>query len=479
MRPPSMRYPTDPEFLFELEPEPTTDTLTSYGGVPLLVRTCRALGVPASVARHVHVKKRSRGYDEAAMVESLVILHAVGGDNLEDLTHLREDAGLPEMVGHQIPSPEAARQFLYQCHDDRLIAAAQAAVPAGHVTYVPAETAALAGLGAVNRDLVQEVGRRCPDQRIATIDLDATVIESHKRDARVAYTGDRGYQPLVAVWAEMDLIVADQFRDGNVAARQAPRPVAQAAFAALPETVQEYYFRGDSACYEQDLLHWLTDPARPGGPAGRIGFAVSAVMSPPLRAAITALPATAWEPYGASDDEVLRSCADVVFVPEDLHAPKDARPLRYVAVRLERRQGTLFADGTTVKYFAVATNLEDWTAPRLLEWQREKAGTIEHVHHVLKNELGAGVLPCGRFGANAAWFRLAGLTHNLLTALKRLALPPELLAARPKRLRFLILQTAGRLVHHARRTRLRLALRAERFAWWREAWAALLLPAPV
>lgn len=212
---------------------------------------------------------------------------------------------------------------------------------------------------------------------------------------------------------------------------------------------------------------------------GPIGFAVSAVVSVPLRAAITALPAPAWQPYGTSDDEVLRSCADVAFVPEDLHAPKDARPLRYVAVRIKRRQGTLFADGTIVKYFAVATNLEDWAAPRLFEWHREKAGTIEHVHHVLKHELGAGVLPCGRFGASAAWFQLAVLTHNLLTALKRLALPPELLTARPKRLRFLILQTAGRLVHHARRTRLRLAPRAERFVWWREAWAALVPPAPV
>jgi len=33
-------------------------------------------------------------------------------------------------------------------------------------------------------------------------------------------------------------------------------------------------------------------------------------------------------------------------------------------------------------------------------------GTIEHVHRVLKDELGAGVLPSARFGANAAWFRI-------------------------------------------------------------------------
>ena len=42
------------------------------------------------------------------------------------------------------------------------------------------------------------------------------------------------------------------------------------------------------------------------------------------------------------------------------------------------------------------------------------------------------------------------ISYNVLTALKRLALPADLLRARPKRLRFLIFYTAGRLVHHAR-----------------------------
>ena len=69
---------------------------------------------------------------------------------------------------------------------------------------------------------------------------------------------------------------------------------------------------------------------------------------------------------------------------------------------------------------------------KLIEWHREKAGTIEGVHDVLKNELAAGVLPSKYFGANAAWLRLAVIAYNVLTALKRLALagrfidgPPE------------------------------------------------------
>jgi hypothetical protein len=74
--------------------------------------------------------------------------------------------------------------------------------------------------------------------------------------------------------------------------------------------------------------------------------------------------------------------------------------------------------------------------------------------------------------------RLAVLTFNLMTALKRLALPPELLAARPKRLRFLVFCTPGKQVHHARRTLLRLAREWRRFTNWQQALRLLPLPAP-
>ena len=62
-------------------------------------------------------------------------------------------------------------------------------------------------------------------------------------------------------------------------------------------------------------------------------------------------------------------------------------------------------------------------------------------HDVTKSELAGGVMRCGHFGATVAWLRLAVLTINEPTTLKRLALLPELLAAPPKRLRFLIFST--------------------------------------
>ena len=85
----------------------------------MLIRTLRCLGVPQSVAQHIHIKQRQRGYDEASFVESFVLLNGVGGHCLDDFEQLRADAGLPEMLGHGVPSPEAARKFLCEFHDRR------------------------------------------------------------------------------------------------------------------------------------------------------------------------------------------------------------------------------------------------------------------------------------------------------------------------------------------------------------------------
>jgi hypothetical protein len=465
--------PTASPLLFEIDPEPLSETLTAWGGVSLAVQAFRSLGLPASIQRHVHIRQRERGYDEATMVESFVALNALGGECLEDFSHLRGDGGLKEMLGHEIPSPEAARQFLYQFHAVEKIEEAKQRRGGEQIAFIPEENDALAGLGEVNRELVQELGRRCPEQGIATIDQDATIIESRKEQAMRSYEGERGYQPMLAVWAEMDVVLADEFRDGNVPAIMAPLTVAKRAFAALPNTVQTYYFRGDSACHESNLVDWLREEQRADGPQGFIGFAISARMSEALHKAILQVPEGQWEVYGEPHAQEIRECAEIDFVPGEKSEHKDTKPLRYVAIRIRPRQEALFRDGTKVKHFAIVSNIWEWKPGRLIQWHREKAGTIEGVHDVVKNELAGGVMPCKYFGANAAWLRLAVISHNVLTALKRLALPAELLRARPKRLRFLIFNTAGRLVHHARSVMLRLAASLQQIASWREAFQLL------
>jgi len=471
------RSPAEGALPFEYDFEhPAEEVLTAYAGLPLFVRAVRSLGVPGSVGRNLHVKQRQRGLDEATYVESFLVLNALGGECLEDFDRLREDAGLAEMLGYELPSPEAARKFLYQFHDEEKIEQAQQELPVGQVSYIPSESEPLRALAQVNRELVREVGRRCADQKIATVDLDTTVIESWKREAQPTYEGGRGYQPVLALWAEMDLVVAEEFRDGNVPAHMELLPVAKRAFQALPESVQEFYFRGDAACWEGALVNWLRDEQRPEGPQGPISFAISVRMTPSLKRHMRRLPENLWKPYREEADAVSEWADLLNYWPEEEDRPEGAGPLRYVAIRVRRRQGELFGDGSEAKYFAVATNQWEWSGKKLLEWHREKAGSIEALHDVLKNELAAGVMPCGRFGANAAWLRLAAMTHNVLTALKRIALNPEWLRARPKRLRFHFFFSPGKLIRHARRLLARVGRQLGELREWAEAWA--LLPAP-
>jgi hypothetical protein len=49
------------------------------------------------------------------------------------------------------------------------------------------------------------------------------------------------------------------------------------------------------------------------------------------------------------------------------------------------------------------------------------------------------------------------LLYNFLSTFKRVGLPEEMHDARPKRLRFLVLNTVGKVVRHARETLLRCA----------------------
>jgi hypothetical protein len=131
-------------------------------------------------------------------------------------------------------------------------------------------------------------------------------------------------------------------------------------------------------------------------------------------------------------------------VPGDKTEHKESQPLRYVGLRLLKPQGVLFKDGTDRHFHAVITN-EPTEGGRLLDWHREKAGTVEHTHDEVKNELGGHHVPSQRFGVNSAWFKIALLTYNVISAIKGLCLEGEERTARMKRFRLLLIHVAGRM----------------------------------
>jgi hypothetical protein len=428
-----------------------TEQVTPHAGSALLIELMRRSGVVAAAERHLPAKRSTKGLRPGELVEAFIVLSALGGECLDDFDSLRRDRGLAALLGYDLPAASTARQRLDQFHDPEAVAGRPE-----QGSFIPAESAGLAGLRAVVEHSVRTYCSAVKPGPSATLDVDAHLVEASKQSALRTYEGFRGYQPLLVSWAETGLVVADEFRDGNVPASQRVKELVDQAAAALPhrpaDDPWQISVRSDSAAYEQAILdHWQTRGWR---------FAVSADMSKALQREIVALPPEAWMVCGQEAKGVIREWAEVAYVPTRKTEKKDAPVYRYLAIRIRTPQGVLFGDGDSVKHFAVVTNEWQTDGHALLHWQRGKAGTIEHVNHVLKNELAAGVYPSDKFGANAAWLRLQILTLNLLEILKATALDDQYRRARPKRLRFAIFTQFGRVVHHARSQFLRLTTRA-------------------
>ena len=94
---------------------------TPWAGAALLVELYRKVGVGAAVERALPKKKSPRGLSHEQMVESFVLLSALGGDCIEDMERLRQDKGLASMLGYCPPAPETARQWLDKFHNERLM----------------------------------------------------------------------------------------------------------------------------------------------------------------------------------------------------------------------------------------------------------------------------------------------------------------------------------------------------------------------
>jgi len=417
---------------------------TPWAGASLLMEVFRRSGVDAVANKVLPAKGSAKGLKQGQTVGSFVLLSALGGDCIDDMERLRQDEGLEALLGYRPPAPETARQWLDRFHDETLMTEQPL-----QGSFIPSESKPLVGLGEVNRRAISAYVETAHPAQEVTLDIDTQLVETTKEGAQHCYEGYPAFQSAKVCWAETMLVLADEFRQGNVSPSRDITRLVDEAYEMLPPGPWRVKVRSDSAAYQQEPLdHWHNRGWE---------FAVSADMSQGLKREIERLPDDAWHLWKIEKDGVIKELAEVPYIPTRHYERKDSYPYRYVAVRLRRQQGELFRDGTRVRHFAVASNRWDMEGQALLEWQRGKAGTIEQVHHILANELAAGVFPSGRHGANAAWLRLQVITHNLLQLLKKVALPEEYANAHPKRLRFSVFTVMGRVISHAGRVLLRVA----------------------
>jgi hypothetical protein len=200
--------------------------------------------------------------------------------------------------------------------------------------FIPAPNEHLRGFPRVNRNFLAFVQSNNP-KTSATLDMDATLVETRKAEALYCYKGFKSYQPLNTWWAEQGVIVHSEFRDGNVPAGYEQLRVLKEALRCLPDGVEQVRLRSDTAGYQHDLLKYceLGDNER----FGRIEFAIGCDVTEEFKRAVAGVEELEWSPLKkmvqGREVETGTQWAEVCFVPNAIAHSKKGPQYRYVATR--------------------------------------------------------------------------------------------------------------------------------------------------
>jgi hypothetical protein len=468
---------------YKYEEEKTTSGMTALGGLPTYLDLAYVAGLSDSIDRHLHIRGE-QGYSDSQIILPIVLLNLAGGDCVEDLRRLEDDQGFSKILyrvethglprqqrralerrfrkerRRVVPSPSSVFRYLAGFHQEEeggSRQAGKASIPKPHENLV--------GLYRVNGDLLAFAQKHSPTSS-ATLDLDATLVETTKKEALYSYKHYKAYQPLNVYWAEQELLVYSEFRDGNVPAGYENLRVLQEALTFLPNGVEQVYVRSDTAGYQREILQYCA-----GGEDqrfGRIAFAIGTDVTKAFKEAAAEVEETDWRPllkeiHGQMVDTG-QEWAEVCYVPNWTVQKNTSPEYRFLAIREPfRDQLTLTDLGAAqpslpfptmdfnqkrYKVFGLVTN-RDLPGDEIIWWHRARCGKSEEAHGVMKGDWVGGQLPSGSFGENAAWWAIMILAFNLNSLMKGLVLQGDWISKRLKAIRFSLINLPGRIIKRA------------------------------
>jgi hypothetical protein len=405
-------------------------------------------------------------HDRGRVLVDLAVMIADGGEALCDIDVLRHQG---EVFG-----PVASDTTVWRALDE--IGAGQLRRIARARAKVRVRLWTLFGGPPPARAAGRDIGAG-----VVVLDVDSTIVIAHsdKDGAAATYKHTYGFHPILVSCDNTGELLAVKLRPGNAGANTAADhlDVLAEAIAQVPARHRrQLLIRADSAAATHVVLDWLTaqNTAR-----RRVQYSIGWSISEAERAAIGALPVSAWSPALNADGET-RDGADVAELTGLLTLPGWPAGAR-VIVRRERphpgAQLSLFEERDGWRYTAFVTN----TQVGALQWLEARHRAHARVEDRIRcaKDTGLRRLPSREFAINQAWCVAAAIAADLIAWLQLHALDGDLATAEPKRLRYRILHTAARLTRGQRRRWLRIP---SRWPWADQITAAFTriaaIPAP-
>ena len=212
---------------YKYEEEKTESGMTALAGLPVYLDLASVLGLGDHIQRHMHVKEQ--GWTDEQSILALILLNLAGGDSVDDLKVLEKDNGFCTILDRietkglsrkerraqerrwrkkchrSVPSSSAMFRYLAAFHDPE-----EEKKREKGKAFIPLSNEHLRGLMNVNRDFIASIQKHRPTTE-ATLDMDATLVETQKEDALFSYKGFKAYQPFNVWWAETQLMLHTEF----------------------------------------------------------------------------------------------------------------------------------------------------------------------------------------------------------------------------------------------------------------------------
>jgi Transposase DDE domain group 1 len=414
---------------FTVEVTADGEGLVSHAGSALLSQVADKTGLTGAFSRGLTgMRERRSGHDPGRIVRDLAVMLADGGEALSDLGAIREQAPLFGEVASDATAYRA-------------------------IERIAREPELLEGVRAARKQARERAWELGVAPERVTIDLDATLIQSHseKEGAAGNFKGGFGFHPMLAYFDESSEAAAGMLRSGNAGANTAADQIAVAEAALEQISAEriesiEVLLRCDSAGASHELLDW----ARAGG----IRFSVGLDLTETVREAILSLPERAWSP-ALDQDGSERDNGEAAEITELLDLSGWPDRSRVIVRRERPHPGAQlsFTDHDGHRFQAILTDQEG-DACELERHHRARARVEDQIKD--SKDTGLSRLPFRDFEMNTVWLELVLIAHDLLAWTKALLLTGELARSQPKRLRHRLLHVAARLAFSARRARLRL-----------------------
>ena len=407
--------------------------VAAHVGTRLLAEVADATGLTSSLSEAMApTVQRRRRHDPGRVLLDLALTVADGGTSLSDLAVLRDQ---PALFGPVASTPTASR-VVDAVDAERLEAIRLARATARRAAW-------RAGLNPVTT------------HGPLILDFDATLLDaaSEKENADRTYKKGFGFHPLFCFLDATNEALAGILRPGNAGANTAADhiTVLELALAQLPVEPSgpdgvALLVRCDSA----GASHQFIDALRERG----IEFSVGYFVNDEVRTAIGQLPKKAWSGAMRSDCSEREGAQVAELTGLDLSLwPTGTRA---IVRREEPHPGAQFnlfdPDGWRYQVFICDSADPDIS---YLEARHRGHARVEDRIRCAK-DTGLRRLPFPEFENNACWVELVLMAQDLLAFTQGLVLTDDLAKAEPKRLRYTVLHTAGRLTTSGRVTTLHL-----------------------